>query len=416
MNEMRRIFHKRLPLRSWKIFGSCLLVSLGCHVPDEIFSQETAPPVSPALPSGDKETEAPVFVPVVVSDQARQLHMRGLLMDGHNDLPWTMRKKADSNFDKVDIAGSTEFHTDIPRLKAGGLKAQFWSVFVPADTVATGDSLLMTMEQIDLVDAMIQRYPDEFEPASTAADIRRIVAAGKVASMKGIEGGYSIENQLSMISRFYDRGVRYMTLTHSKTIEWADSATDEVKHHGLTAFGEAVVQEMNRVGMLVDLSHVSPETMHDALDVTQAPVIFSHSSARAICDHPRNVPDDVLKRLPKNGGVVMVNFMSSYVAPTAQLKVNPKARGTIHDVCDHIEHIIKTAGIDHVGIGSDFDGVSSLPEGLEDVSKYPAITQLLMDRGYNETDIHKILGENVLRVLEQAEAVSRKMTGATEQE
>lgn len=352
------------------------------------------------------------FKPVVVSEEAKAIHESGMLFDGHNDLPWTMRAKADSSFDKVDIAKPTEFHTDIPRLKAGGLKAQFWSVFVPAGTATTGNALVMTMEQIDLVDQMLKRYPEHFEFAPTVADIERITREGKIASMMGVEGGYSIENQLSVISRLYDRGVRYMTLTHSKTIEWADSATDEPKHGGLTEFGKEVVREMNRVGMLVDISHVSEDAMNDALDASKAPVIFSHSSAKAICDHPRNVSDAVLNRLKDNGGVVMVNFMSSYVAPTAQLKEDPKARGTVYGVCDHIEHIIKVAGIDHVGIGSDFDGVPSLPVGLEDVSKYPSITQILLDRGYNKQQIHKILGGNVLRALRQAEIVSKEINDA----
>ncbi len=349
------------------------------------------------------------FKPVVVSEEAKTIHASGMLFDGHNDLPWTMRAQANSSFDKVDIAKPTEFHTDIPRLKAGGLKAQFWSVFVPASTATTGNALVMTMEQIDLVDDMIKRYPETFEFAPTVDDIQRIVRSGKIASMMGVEGGYSIENQLSVISRLYQRGVRYMTLTHSKTIQWADSATDEPKHGGLTEFGKEVVREMNRVGMLVDISHVSEDAMNDALDASKAPVIFSHSSAKAICDHPRNVSDAVLKRLKVNGGVVMVNFMSSYVAPTAELKENPKARGTVYGVCDHIEHIIKVAGIDNVGIGSDFDGVPSLPVGLEDVSKYPSITQILLDRGYNKQQIHKVLGGNVMRVLRQAELVSQEM-------
>lgn len=356
----------------------------------------------------ERDREAMEQIPEV-GESAREAHFSGILFDGHNDLPWTMRARANSSFEEIDIRQPTEFHTDIPRIREGGLKAQFWSVYVPASTATTGNSFVMTMEQIDLVHDMLKTYPETFELASTAKDVRRIVDQGKVASMMGIEGGYSIENQLSLIKRFYDRGVRYMTLTHSKTIPWADSATDDAKHDGLTKFGEQVILEMNRVGMLVDISHVSIDTMEDALRVSKAPVIFSHSSARAVCDHPRNVPDSVLQKLPENGGVVMINFMSGYVAPTDVLKENPRARGTIFDVCDHIDHVVKVAGIDHVGIGSDFDGVSSLPVGLEDVSKYPYITQILMDRGYSKQDIHKLLGENVLRVLEKAEEVSREM-------
>lgn len=376
-------------------------LTLGQAVLDNPSSQKRGP----AAESKSEELAIPTL-----TERAKEIHFSGTLFDGHNDLPWTMRTAADSNFDKVDIRKSTQFHTDIPRIKEGGLKAQFWSVFVPASTASTGDSFVMTMEQIDLVHDMLKKYPDVFEQAKTAADVRRIVSEGKVASMMGIEGGYSIENQLRQIERFYDRGVRYMTLTHSKTIEWADSATDDPQHEGLTAFGEEVVREMNRVGMLVDLSHVSIETMEDALRVTKAPVIFSHSSARAICDHPRNVPDSVLKKLPDNGGVVMINFMSGYIAPTAELEKDKKARGTIFDVCDHIDHVVKMAGIDHVGIGSDFDGVSSLPIGLDDVSKYPYITQILLDRGYSKEDLHKLLGENVLRVLEEAEKVSKALS------
>jgi len=228
----------------------------------------------------------------------------------------------------------------------------------------------------------------------------------------GVEGGHSIENQLGLIQRFYDRGVRYMTLTHSQNVDWADSATDKPRHQGLTEFGKEVVREMNRVGMLVDISHVSPATMHATLDVSAAPVIFSHSSAKAVCDHPRNVPDDVLRRMPENGGVVMVTFVSAFIAPTEILKREPKSRGTVHDVCDHIEHVIQLAGIDHVGLGGDYDGVTSLPYGLEDVSKYPAITQILLDRGYHEEQIHKLLGENVLRVMAAAERVAADLQAA----
>lgn len=351
----------------------------------------------------------PGFQPIEISEEARRIHFSGSLFDGHNDLPWTMRAQANSSFDKVDIAQPTSFHTDIPRLRAGGLKAQFWSVFVPSSTATTGNATIMTMEQIDVVDEMLRRYPETFERAGTAADVRRIVAEGKVASMMGVEGGHSIENQLGLIQRFYDRGVRYMTLTHSKNVDWADSATDEPRHQGLTEFGKEVVREMNRVGMLVDISHVSPATMHATLDVSAAPVIFSHSSAKAICDHPRNVPDDVLRRMPENGGVVMVTFVSGFIAPTETLKREPKSRGTVYDVCNHIEHVIKLAGIDHVGLGGDYDGVTSLPYGLEDVSKYPAITQILLERGYNEQQIHKLLGGNILRVMEAAERVTAEL-------
>lgn len=345
--------------------------------------------------------------PVVLTDEGRAVHDSGLLFDGHNDLPWQMRKLGKSSFDHLDIAQpQPNLHTDIGRLRRGGLKAQFWSVYVPASTDAEGTALLQTVQQIELVQTMVDRYSDTFEMASTAADVRRIINAGKIASMMGIEGGYSIESNLDNISRFYDMGCRYMTLTHSKSLLWADSATDEPISGGLSEFGIRVIHEMNRVGMLVDLSHVSPDCMKQALKVTKSPVIFSHSSALAINDHPRNVPDDVLKMMAANGGVVMVNFFSKYVVPTETLQQKDSSPGSIHDVVDHIEHIIKVAGVDHVGLGSDFDGVPRLPTQLEDVSMYPLITQELLNRGHSVTDIRKVLGDNVLRVLEQAEKIA----------
>jgi membrane dipeptidase len=344
-----------------------------------------------------------------ITGEALEIHHAGILFDGHNDLPWTMRARADSSFDKVDISQPTEFHTDIQRLKKGGLKAQFWSVYVPASTITSGNSYVTTLEQIDLVHRMCQRYPDVFEIALTANDVQRIVADGKIASLIGVEGGHSIENSLSRLRELYNRGARYMTLTHSKNLDWADSCTDEPKVGGLNAFGEEVVREMNRLGMLVDISHVSPECMRKTLAVTRAPVIYSHSSARALCDHVRNVPDDVLKLTAENGGVVMVNFFTGFVLPKKQLDIDRRCRGDFRIVVDHIEHIIKTAGIDHVGIGSDYDGIPRVPRGLEDVSCYPAITQELLNRGYNREQIHKILGGNVLRVMRQAEQVASQL-------
>lgn len=351
---------------------------------------------------------------MVVSEQALAIHHAGMLFDGHNDLPWRMRAEADSSFEKCDILQpQPQMHTDIPRLRKGGVKAQFWSVYVPVATSLNNSALLTTLEQIDLVHRMCAKYPEVFELALTAADVRRAVAAGKVASLMGVEGGHSIENSMQNLHRLYDRGARYMTLTHSKNTDWADSCSDTPVCNGLSAFGREVVLEMNRVGMLVDLSHVSPKTMHDALDQTRAPVIFSHSSAKAVCDVPRNVPDDVLARLPQNGGVVMINFNSGFIAPTAELEKNPAARGTAHDVIDHIEHIIRVAGVDHVGIGSDYDGIDDLPFGIEDVSTYPVLTQLLLERGRTAEEIHKILGGNVLRVLERAEVVAAEMRQET---
>ncbi len=364
----------------------------------------------PILAFGQTENTpvAPTGKPVI-TDEARKIHFSGMLFDGHNDLPWTMRAQAASSFDKADIAKPQPFHTDIPRLKQGGVKAQFWSVYVPANTGELGTALTTTLEQIDLVHEMCRRYPETFALTLTSREIEQAVKDGKIASLMGVEGGHSIENSLQNLRRLYERGARYMTLTHSKTLDWADSATDEARHNGLTPFGKEVVAEMNRLGMLVDLSHVSPKTMMDVLDITKAPVIYSHSSARAICDHPRNVPDDVLRRIPENGGVVMVNFMSGFVVPTEQLKAEPQSLGNYRIVVDHIEHIIRVAGVDHVGIGSDYDGVSRLPVGLEDVSTYPVITQELLNRGYNREQIHKILGGNVLRVLREAERVAQPM-------
>lgn len=344
---------------------------------------------------------------LVISEEARKIHRSGMLFDGHNDLPWQIWQIGNSSFETMDIAQpQPKLHTDIARLKAGGLKAQFWSVYVPAETDLTGDALLKTLGQIDLVHKMVKKYPEVFEIAKTADDVERIAKQGRVASMLGVEGGHCIENSLQNLRRFYDLGVRYMTLTHSRSLGWADSATDKAQNGGLSEFGKEVVREMNKIGMLVDLSHVSPQTMKDALEISEAPVIFSHSSARAICDHPRNVPDEVLKLLPKNGGVVMINFYSGFIVPTEELKRDAKRRGTLHIVVDHIEHVIKVAGIDHVGIGSDYDGINRTPVGLEDVSRYPAITQELLNRGYDQKAIHKILGGNVLRALRQAEKVA----------
>ena len=380
--------------------------------------------------------------PIVISERAQQLHDRAILVDGHNDLPWHIREKASSTFEKLDISQSTAetMHTDIPRLRAGGVKAQFWSVYVPASTRHDGSSLETTLEQIDIVEAMIKRYPETFELALTTEDIRRIVGDGKIASMIGMEGGHSIENSLSVLNQLYERGARYMTLTHSDTLDWCDSATDDSKHGGLSDFGEEVVREMNRLGMLVDISHVSDDAMKDAIRVSKAPVIFSHSSARAIADHPRNVPDDVLKLTAEHDGVVMVNFYSGFIVNEAakigkqgtelrkQLREkypdhkdkqqaemrrwyneHPPEQGTIHDVLDHIEHIAEVAGIDHVGLGSDFDGIPTLPKQLEDVSKYPNLTQGMLDRGFSDEDVLKVLGGNLLRVMEQAERVARGM-------
>ena len=376
---------------------------------------------------------------VVVTDAARKIHAEGFVFDGHNDLPWTMRTDYSSSFDQADIAHVVpKLNTDIPRLRQGNVGAQFWSVYVPASTMADGTAFKTTMEQIELVRTMVKRYPETFELARTVSDIERIQKAGKIASLMGVEGGHSIEDSIENLKRLHQMGAGYMTLTHSDTLSWADAATDDAKHDGLSPFGEDVIREMNQLGMLVDLSHVSEATMRDALRVTTAPVIFSHSSARAVADHPRNVSDDVLKLVKQNGGVVMVNFFSGFVHPESARKranmfqVNrelkakfpneadfkaarkrwdaehPIERGSIHDVVDHIDHIVKIAGIECVGIGSDYDGVTLLPEQLDDVSTYPVITQELLNRGYTAKQIHQIMSGNILRVMRQAEAVAKK--------
>jgi membrane dipeptidase len=324
-------------------------------------------------------------------------------------------------------------HTDIDRLRRGNVGAQFWSVYVSVDTIEKGNAFQTTVEQIQLVNEMLARYPDVFELALNAEDVERIQAKGKIASLIGMEGGHSMEGSIGKLRQLHGMGARYMTLTHTDSLDWADSATDAAKNDGLSPFGEEVVREMNRLGMLVDLSHVSPATMHDALNISSRPIIFSHSSARAIADHPRNVPDDVLARLPDNGGVVLINFFSGFVVPESariladmiakrrELKrkypdnkeeydravkamqvANPYPAGDAEILADHIEHVIRVAGIDHVGLGSDFDGISKLPVGMEDVSKYSVITELLHRRGYSEAQIHKILYGNLLRVLRQA--------------
>ncbi|MBC8354009.1 MAG: membrane dipeptidase [Planctomycetes bacterium] len=374
---------------------------------------------------------------VELTAAASDVHKSGFVFDGHNDLPWAIRTNASSSFAKMDISEpQPKLHTDIARLRQGNLGAQFWSVYVPAETAKRGNALLQTLEQIELVHAMMERYPDTFEFARTVDDIERIQSSGKIASLIGVEGGHSIENSLGTLRRLHKLGAAYMTLTHSDTLAWADSATDDPKHGGLSAFGEEVVREMNRLGMLVDLSHVSPDTMKDALRVSKAPIIFSHSSARSVADHPRNVPDDVLLLTKDNGGVVMVNFFSGFVEPESARRMaemfaasrqlreqypeeadyqkaraawrlkNPILPGTIHDVVDHIDHIVRVAGVDHVGIGSDYDGVSSLPKQLEDVSTYPLITQALLTRGYTAEEIHKIMSGNILRAMREAEAVA----------
>lgn len=393
-----------------------------------------------AVAQPPKAAPPPAPGAVVLTDEARAVHAEALLIDGHNDLPWALREKDGPSFRSIDVSQpQPKFHTDIPRLKAGNVGAQFWSAYVPVSFNKSGKSVRATLEQIDVVHQLVARHPDAFEMASGTADILRIRKAGKIASLIGVEGGHSIDNSLSILRDYYRLGVRYMTLTHTESLDWADSCSDAPKANGLSEFGKDVVLEMNRLGMLVDLSHVSPQTMHAALNVTKAPVIFSHSSARAVADSVRNVPDDVLKRMKENGGVVMVNFYSGFIVPEgaramkemftvgrklrdkfgedtagyreamrAWIKENDYPAGDVRTIVDHIDHIVKVAGIDHVGLGSDYDGINKVPTGMEDVSKYPYITQELLNRKYTKEQIHKLLGGNLMRAFAQAEKVAGK--------
>ena len=384
--------------------------------------------------------------PVLAQDtageaRARRILERSPLIDGHNDLPWALRQGFGNDPHAVDLtqdqsANPTTLHTDIPRLRQGGVGAQFWSVYVPA-SLPPVEAAKATFEQIDSVKRLVGAHPDVFELAYTADDIERVHRRGRIASLIGMEGGYSIDDSLGLLREFHDAGARYMTLTHSTTTTWADSATDAPKWGGLNPFGEEVVREMNRLGMMVDLSHVSEETMLDAVRVSEAPVIFSHSSARAVTNHPRNVPDAVLRMMPEDGGVVMVTFVPGFIseqvrawgaaraAEEARLKslnpgdpdavtgglrtwmaANVQPRATLDDVVVHIQHVRDVAGIDHVGLGGDFDGVGSLPDGVESVAAYPRILAALMARGWTKADIRKLAGSNVLRVMRAVEAVA----------
>lgn len=380
-------------------------------------------------------TNAAERAEVVLTEHARQLHAASLVVDGHNDMPWEIRKQASSSFEKMDISQpQPTLQTDIPRLRQGGVGAQFWSVWVPVDLGYRGEALATTLEQIELVKRMMARYPDTFELALTADDIERVHRSGKIASLIGVEGGHCIEESLSALEKLHTLGARYMTLTHTDSLNWADSGTDEARSNGLAPFGQQVVRKMNELGMMVDLSHVSAKTMHDTLDISTAPVIFSHSSSFAVCQHPRNVPDDVLTRLKKLDGVVMLNFYSGYVVPSAAritiesslvkrefkkryddpLRVEQEMkrwqakhkfpRGSIHDLLDHVDQIAKIAGPEQIGLGSDFDGVELLPKQLEDVGCYPFITQGLIDRGYSDEEIKGMLGGNLLRVMRKVES------------
>lgn len=366
--------------------------------------------------------------------QARAIHDSLPVVDGHNDLPWALRTAVDGDLSQADPSGPLpQLHTDVGRMIEGGVGGQFWSVYVPTDHP---EPHATTNRQIDLVEALIA-HDDRLAVAKTADDVRRLRSAGLIGSMIGAEGGHSIEGSLANLEQLRKRGVRYMTLTHSETSDWADSATDEPRHNGLTEFGVSVVERMNHIGMLVDISHVSVPTMRQALDISTAPVIASHSNARALAPHPRNIPDDVLADVGARGGVVMAVFFPGFVVADTAREMRglyavwrdvrerlvgdeaaiareldridrelDVALGTSSDICDHIEHIATLAGIDAVGLGSDYDGMSLVPEDMPDVSSYPRITETLLDRGWSEGDLRKLLGDNVLRVLDDADAVA----------
>ncbi|MFE9257085.1 dipeptidase [Streptomyces sp. NPDC006879] len=375
-------------------------------------------------------------------DEARGLLARHPVVDGHNDLPWALREQVAYDLARRDIAAdqSAHLHTDLPRLRAGGVGAQFWSVYVRSD-FAGDNAVSATLEQIDVVAQLLERYPADLVRALTAEDMERARTEGRIASLMGAEGGHSINNSLATLRALYALGVRYMTLTHNDNIDWADSATDVPRAGGLTAFGHEVVREMNRIGMLVDLSHVAATTMRDALATSVAPVIFSHSSARAVCEHPRNVPDDVLAQLPVNGGVAMATFVPKFILPAAVAwtqaadenlrahgfhhldttpaamelhrafeETHPRPRATAATVADHLDHMRQVAGIDHIGIGGDYDGTAFTPSGLEDVAGYPHLVAELLGRGWSHADLAKLTWSNAVRALRDAEAVARDLS------
>src|SRR5262245_43029968 len=373
-------------------------------------------------------------------ERAKRVLQAVPIIDGHNDIPSKLLEFAGGDPDRADLSRpQPQFHTDFGRLRQGLVGAQFWSAYVENDSIRTGAALRQGIREVDMALRFTRRYPDVLELARTAADIERIQRSGRIASLIGLEGGHGIDNTLAVLRAYYELGVRYMTLTHNTTLSWADAAQDFARNNGLTEFGETVVREMNRVGMFVDLSHVSEEVMMDALRVSEAPVIFSHSSAKALIQHPRNVPDRVLQQLPRNGGVIMVTFVPSFIAKgsmewqarrdaeaerlRAELnndteinrrleewgKTNPPPPATVSDVADHIDHVRKVAGIDHIGIGSDFDGIDFGPVGLEDVSKMPVLFAELLRRGYTDADLKKIAGQNLLRAMKQMEATAARL-------
>jgi len=381
-----------------------------------------------------------------LQERALHLHTEALVVDGHNDLPWRIRGIWGLDIEQVELdRRQVEGHTDLVRLGEGGVDVQFWAAYVPVRFRGPA-APAVAREQIDLIKRLAARYPDDLEMAYSADEIEDVVERGRLASLIGIEGGHAIDNSLEVLGELYDLGARYMTLTHSATLDWVDAAGDEVRHEGLTDFGRDVVREMNRLGMLVDLSHVTADAMRDALAVSEAPIIFSHSSARALADHPRNVPDDVLRLVARNRGIVMVNFYSGFLTEegarlTRDLFADekrarrenpdpddlqrameqwyvdhPTPPGNVGTIADHIDHIVSVAGVDHVGLGSDFDGIPMTPEGMEDVSKYPALTIELLRRGYSDEEVKKVLGANFLRVFREVEAASGRPGRHSEEE
>ena len=382
---------------------------------------------------------APDTIPPDTLARVTELLRRHPLIDGHNDLPWEARQQSGYDFDRLDLSVRLDTtHTDLPRLRAGGVGAQFWSVWVPS-SLPDGEAVIQTLEQIDAVHQMVARYGDQLGFARTADELEAVFASGRIASLMGAEGGHSIGCSLAVLRMLHVLGVRYLTLTHNDNVPWADSATDEPACGGLSPFGVEVVREMNRIGMLVDLSHVSADTMRDALRVSEVPVMFSHSSARVVCDVTRNVPDDVLHTLGQQGGVCMVTFVPDFVSPAAgqwrkeaslaaldagvkpadhiafdrftatYRKKHAKPTATIDQVVDHIEHVREVAGVNHVGIGGDYDGTGDLPIGLEDVSAYPRLFVALADRGWSYQDLTKLAGGNILRVMRDAEGAARDL-------
>jgi membrane dipeptidase len=371
---------------------------------------------------------------------ARELLSRHPLVDGHNDLPWSIRTRFGHDLGRLNLAAPVAgTHTDLPRLRRGGVGGQFWSVYVPG-TLRGDAAVATTLEQLDLVHRMVRCHPDDLELALSAEDAEAAFSRGRIASLLGAEGGHSIANSMGVLRMLHRLGVRYLTLTHNVNVPWADSATDVPAVGGLSAFGREVVREMHRIGMLVDLSHVADTTARDALGIAEAPVVFSHSGARAVCDHPRNVPDDLLGRLPANGGVCMVTFVPDFVSPQcrawalglraeverrgldprdAEVRAtvgaeyaadHPRPRAVLAEVADHVEHVRTVAGIDHVGIGGDFDGTDEVPDGLQDVACYPALIAELLARGWSRDECVQVIGGNVLRALREAEAVSRSLS------